>query len=267
MEKVMSSVSQAKDNATLETVIEVRRWTDTLLTFKTTRPRDYRFVPGQFARLGLAGDHDIIWRAYSVTSAPRDNHLEYYGVIVPGGSFTTILKDIAPGDKIWTEKQSYGFMTVDRFSDGDDLWMLATGTGIGPFISILRDPDVWQRYRNLVLVHGVRHADEFAYRDELLVLKDHPPATVPAPAALQLIQATTRETSMPAGRLNGRITTLLETGELEKKAGLAVTEAASRIMMCGNPAMIEDTRKILHQRGMRPCRRVLPGQFVTENYW
>jgi ferredoxin--NADP+ reductase len=256
----------ATDKATRETVTQVRRWTDKLFSFRTTRPQAYDFTPGQYARLGLSDESGMLWRAYSIVSAPSEDFLEYYGVSVPGGAFTGMLKDIKPGDAIWTEKQRFGFMTVDRFVDGEDFWMLATGTGLGPFVSILRDPAVWTKFRRLVLVHCVRHAEEFSYAEELRALQKNPPARG---ASLQIIESATRDkgdAGLPE-RLHARITTLLENGQLEKSAGLALTVDASRVMLCGNPEMIEETRRILHQRGMRPCRRVLPGQFVTENYW
>lgn len=263
----MLSDPKLAEKATQETVTRIDWWNDRLLTFSTTRPANYSFAAGQYARLGLPDAHGMIWRAYSMTSAPDQDVLEFYGIIVPNGLFTTQLKALKPGDSILIEKQSYGFMTPDRFTDGDDLWMLATGTGMGPYISMLRDPTIWQKFRNLVLVHCVRHADEFAYRELLESLRQHPPAS-PA-ARLQIIRSVTREqqTTGEPKYLNGRITTLLENGELEKATGLPLTEASSRIMMCGNPDMIEDMRKLLHQRGMRPVRRALPGQFVTENYW
>lgn len=268
----MNTAARAEDKATLETVIEVQRLTDTLLIFKTTRPQGYAFTPGQYARLGLEANGNMVWRAYSHTAAPADDFLEFYSVLVPDGLFTTVLKDIRPGDKIWVERALYGFMTISRFEDGEDLWMLSTGTGLGPFVSMLRDPAVWQKFRRLIVVHGVRHADEFSYQEEMLALGRNPPGHPTAPAQLQLIQSVTRDPSAAAGgsevtRLQGRITTLLENGTLEQAAGLRITPEASRIMLCGNPQMIEDMRKLLHARGLRPCRRVLPGQFVTENYW
>lgn len=259
----MINDAQIAKKASLETVVSVRWWNDRLLTFTTTRPQDYSFAAGQYARLGLRGDDDIVWRAYSMTSAPAQEHLEFYGILVPGGLFTSRLKAIEPGDHIYVEKQPYGFMTPDRFSDGADLWMMATGTGIGPYISMLRDPYVWQKFSNLILVHGVRDAGEFTYQDELEQLRQQPP--VDSAAALTVIRATSRDIS--SAYLHGRITTLLENGSLESAATHPLTEAASRIMMCGNPEMIEDMRRLLHQRGMRPVRRALPGQFVTENYW
>jgi ferredoxin--NADP+ reductase len=262
-----TAVERARQKATLETVTDLYRWTDGLFTFTTTKPTGYSFTAGQYARLGLGDDGDIIWRAYSMTSAPPDDYLEFYGIIVPGGLFTTKLKELKPGDPIWVEKQSFGFMTANRFTDGEDLWMLSTGTGVGPYISMLRDPEVWEKFRRLFLVHCVRHASEFAYQDELAGLQQHPPASAATPASLQIIRSTTRESATQPGQLHGRITALLDSGALEETAGLPITEQSSRIMLCGNPDMIEDTRKILHRRGLRPVRRLIPGQFVTENYW
>lgn len=257
------------EKATPERITDVRWWTDRLLTFTTTRSSNYSFAAGQYARLGLSDAHGMIWRAYSMTSAPAASTLEFYGILVPNGLFTTRLQQIKPGDTIWIERQVYGFMTPDRFADGRDLWMIGTGTGIGPYIAMLRDPWIWQHFSNLVLVHGVRQASEFAYREELAALAAAPP--VPSSARLQILRATTRETTSAAvtdsQHLHGRVTRLLEDGSLEQAAGLRVEPEHARVMMCGNPAMIEDMRKLLHQRGMRPCRRAAPGQFVTENYW
>ncbi len=251
--------------ATLETVTDIRRWTDALFSFKTTRDADYRFAAGQYARLGLPNASDtILWRAYSIVSAPHEDYLEYYGVSVPGGAFTSMLKEIRSGDTVWTDRQSFGFMTPDRFADGDDLWMLATGTGLGPFVSILRDAAVWKKFKRLIVVHCVKYASEFGYREQLAAMQSMHSA---ADAELKIIQCVTREASTKPEQLSGRITTLLNSGELERAAGVPITVGSSRIMLCGNPEMIEETRRILHQRELRPCRRALPGQFVTENYW
>jgi ferredoxin/flavodoxin---NADP+ reductase len=250
--------------ASSEAIVEVRWLTDKLLTFSTTRPPHYSFVAGQYARLGLPDERGFVWRAYSMTSPPSAETLEFYGVLVQDGLFTTRLKQIAPGHPILVERQSFGFMTPDRFSDGRDLWMLGTGTGIGPYISMLRDPWVWTHFENLILVHGVRHADEFAYASELDALAAQAPGF--ARARLQVLRATTRDAA-ESGQLNGRITKLVEDGRLEHAAGLQIEPETARVMLCGNPAMIEDMRRLLHQRDMRPCRRAKPGHFVTENYW
>lgn len=251
----------ASDKGTCETITQLHRWTDKLITFRTTRPVNYEFTPGQYARLGLPDDGgDMIWRAYSITSTPGEDTLEFYGIVVEGGQFTSRLDRLRVGDAIWVDRQVFGFMTESRFIDGEDLWMLATGTGVGPFVSILRDQALWQRWRHLVLVHCVRHPDELAYRDELAAM-----AKAADPGKLRLLQLVTRDAA--GDHLHGRITTLLQNGALEQAAGLPLNAEQSRVMLCGNPAMIEETRKLLHERGMKPVRRVNPGQFVTENYW
>lgn len=256
----------AKGRSTLETVTAIRWWNERLFTFTTTKPAGYSYVAGQYARLGLPTDEGIVWRPYSMTSAPARDTLEFYGIVVPNGRFTTRAKTLQAGDPIMLEKQVFGFMTADRFGDGGELWMLATGTGVGPFISMLRDPYVWSKFGRLVLVHGVRHADEFAYGEELAAMAQAAPFG--STATLQVLRALTRD-EPPAGSgcLRGRITTLIESGELERTAGIAFSEETTRIMMCGNPEMIEDTRKLLHARNLRPVRRALPGHFLTENYW
>ena len=250
----------ASDKGTRETITQLHRWTDKLITFRTTRPVNYEFTPGQYARLGLPDDGGMIWRAYSITSTPGEDSLEFYGIVVEGGQFTSRLDRLEVGDAIWVDRQVFGFMTESRFVDGEDLWMLATGTGVGPFVSILRDQALWQRWRHLVLVHCVRHPDELAYRDELAAM-----AKAADPGKLRLLQLVTRDAT--GDHLHGRITTLLQSGALEQAAGLPLNAEQSRVMLCGNPAMIEETRKLLHERGMKPVRRVNPGQFVTENYW
>ena len=256
----MTTAPLSSDKGTRETITQLHRWTDKLITFRTTRPASYRFTPGQYARLGLPDGESLIWRAYSVTSAPDDDTLEFYGIVVAGGQFTSRLDLLKVGDPIWLDRHVFGFMTESRFTDGFDLWMLATGTGVGPFISILRDASAWQRWRHLVLVHCVRQSDELAYKDELAGL-----AAAGEPGKLKLLQLVTREST--GSQLHGRITTLLQDGALEQAAGLPLNAEQSRVMLCGNPAMIEETRKLLHERGMRPVRRTNPGQFVTENYW
>jgi len=256
----MTTGPLTSDKGTRETITHMHRWTDKLITFRTTRPVNYDFTPGQYARLGLPDGDAMIWRAYSITSTPGEESLEFYGILVEGGQFTGRLDLLKPGDPIWIDRQVFGFMTESRFTDGEDLWMLATGTGIGPFVSILRDQALWQRWRHLVLVHCVRQPDELAYQEELAGL-----AKASEPGRLRLLQLVTRDTA--GAHLHGRITTLLQSGALEQAAGLPLNAEQSRVMLCGNPAMIDDTRKLLHERGMRPVRRVNPGQFVTENYW
>src|SRR3954468_24725245 len=156
----------AADKYTTETITEIRSWTPKLFSFRTTRYRGYRFIPGQFARLGIKRQtpegEKIVWRAYSIVSADYDEFLEFYSIVVPGGEFTSTLADLKVGDEILIDKTNYGMLTTDRFVEGRDLWLLSTGTGLAPSISILHDMNTWEQYDNIVLVHGVRHRDELA---------------------------------------------------------------------------------------------------------
>jgi ferredoxin--NADP+ reductase len=250
---------------TEETIVARRQWAPKLFSFRTTRHRGFRFAPGQFARIGLKdGDGKPFWRAYSIVSAPYDEHLEFYSIVVPDGAFSPRLADLHEGDRVLIEKTNYGFLTADRFAPGRDLWMLATGTGLAPFLSILTDPQPWQDFENLVLVHSVRHADELAYQQEIAGLSEHPLVGEHA-SRLRYVPVVTRE-SVP-GALRERITTQIENGELLRHTGLCFSEEHSRFMVCGNPAMVEDTRRLLQARGFRVSRRNNPGHMVFENTW
>lgn len=250
---------------TEERVTAVRWWTPHLLSFRTSRQPGFRFIPGQFARLGLPGENgDTVWRAYSIASADYADHLEFYAILVPGGAFSTRLTACVPGMPMRVERSSYGFLTADRFAAGRDLWMLASGTGLAPFLSILHDPRVWCDYENLVLVHSVRHADELAYRDDILALPRQPLLS-DGSARLHYLPAVTREPQ--AGRLAARITMAIRDGSLETVAGIRLDPAHSRLMICGNPQMATDLRCQLGAAGFRVGRRNEPGQLAFENYW
>ena len=254
------------DKYTTETITTVRPWTDSLFSLRTTRDRGYRFVPGQFARLGVRGgrDGEIVWRAYSIASAAHDEHLEFFSVVVPGGAFTSRLAQLREGDEILVERNSYGFLTTDRFEAGRDLWMLATGTGLAPFLSILHDFATWESYDNLVLVQSVRTQPELAYED---LIRGFEKSEYYAQFAhkLRYERIVTRE-PVP-GALRDRVTKLLASGVLEDNIGLRLDHDRSRIMLCGNPEMVEDSRRILVERGFRLSRRGEPGHLAVENYW
>ncbi len=254
-----------QDKYTIETITDVRPWTPSLFSFRTTRDRGYRFTPGQFARIGVAGDGgEIVWRAYSIASASYDEHLEFFSVVVPGGAFTSRLSRLRQGDPILVERRSYGFLTTDRFEGGRDLWMLATGTGLAPFVSILHEFATWENYGNLVLVHSVRTRDELAYED-LIRGFDGSEYYAQFARKLRYVQVVTRE---PApGALEDRVTKLLASHVLEENVGLRLDHDHSRIMLCGNPEMVEDSRRLLAERGFRVSRRGDPGQLAVENYW
>ena len=254
------------DKYTTETITDIRPWTDSLFSFRTTRDRGYRFTPGQFARIGVRDrDNDTtIWRAYSIASASYDEHLEFFSVVVPGGAFTSRLATLREGDPILVERKSYGFLTTDRFDSGHDLWMLATGTGLAPFLSILHEFDTWESYDNLVLVQSVRTQPELAYED---LIRGFEKSEYYAQFAHKLRYARIVTREPVPGTLRDRVTKLLASGVLEENVGIKLDLDRSRIMLCGNPEMVEDSRALLTSRGFRVSRRGEPGHLAVENYW
>ncbi len=162
------------------------------------------------------------------------------------------------------DRQAFGFLTLDRFVDGRDLWLLATGTGIAPFLSILQGFEVWEKFERIILVYSVREARELAYQALIAGLAEHEHLAEHV-HKLQFIATVTREQHPQA--LNGRITRLIESGELERVAGVAITAEHSRVMLCGNPQMIDDTRKLLKERDLQLSLSRRPGQVAVENYW
>ncbi len=252
----------------IEHIVDIRYWTPTLLSFTVTRPLALSYLPGQYARLGVDVNEQVIWRAFSFVSAPHEAQLEFLAVLVPEGLFTARLKELQVGDSLHVEHENYGFMTADRFSDGEDCWMLATGTGIGPYISMLRDDALWTRFAHLVLVHGVRQESELTYRAELVRLREQALAEHRR-ARLLLVSCISQQAQdgPEQMQIGSRITGAWDDGKLEAMTSLAITPERSRVMLCGNPQMIEDMRGRLHQRGLVPCRKLVPGQFLTENYW
>ena len=263
--KSTDTVKVKTDKFTSEVITEIRAWTPHLFSFKLTRFAGYRFVPGQFARLGLRKDDgDVVWRAYSIVSASYDEHLEFFSIVVPGGEFTSRLSRLVVGDEVLVEKMNYGFLTTARFEQGHDLWMLATGTGVAPFISILHELDTWESYERIVLVYSVRNANELAYQETVASLTRHEYFGEFADK-LTFVPVVTRETG--AGLLNQRIPVLLESGDLERYADLALDPVRSRIMICGNPEMVDDTRTWFLDKGYTISRRAKPGHVALENLW
>lgn len=250
---------------TSETIVAIRHWRPGLLSFRTSRAAGFRFTPGHYARVGLhAQDRSVVWRPFSLASAVHDEHLEFLAVLVSGGQFSGLLAGIGERDPILVEKTSYGFLTLDHFAPGKDLWLLASGTGLGPYVSILRDPATWRAYDNLVVVHSVRYGSELAYREEIAAIA-HQQRLGESRARLRYFPVVTRE-SFP-GAFAARIPALIEDGRLEHVAGLELDPQRARIMVCGNPQMARELRRQLTQRGFRTNRRAAPGQLAFENYW
>ncbi|HEY0287014.1 MAG TPA: ferredoxin--NADP reductase [Pseudomonas sp.] len=258
-------MTASAEKFTRQTLLNVTPLTPSLFTLRTTRDPGFRFRAGQFARLGVTkADGSTAWRAYSMVSSPHDDYLEFFSIVVPGGEFTSELSRLREGDTLMVEKQAVGYLTADRFVDGRDLWLLATGTGVAPFLSILQDFEVWERFERIILVYSAREGKELAYQELIaeLTRRDY---LAEYADKFQFIATVTRE--QYPGALNGRITTLIENGELETTAGVAFSPEHSRVMICGNPQMIDDTRAVLKQRDMRLNLSRKPGQIAVENYW
>lgn len=258
-------MTASADKFTRQVLSEVRVWSPTLFSLRCSRDPGMRFRAGQFARLGVRkASGCIVWRAYSMVSAPHDEFLEFFSIVVPGGEFTSELSRLKAGDELLVERQAIGYLTLDRFPDGRDLWLLGTGTGLAPFLSILQDLEAWQRFERIVLVYSARTHSELAYQQliEELPQRDY---LAEYGHKLTYLPLVTRE-HVP-GALHGRITSLLASGELERAAGLALNPAHSRIMLCGNPQMIEDTRELLKARDLQLSLMRRPGQVAVENYW
>ncbi|VTU30653.1 ferredoxin--NADP reductase [Variovorax sp. PBL-E5] len=245
-----------------ETVLSVRHWTDRLFTFTTTRESSLRFCNGHFTMIGLrVGDKPLL-RAYSIASANYEDHLEFLSIKVPGGPLTSRLQHLQPGDSVIVGRKPTGTLVTDYLLPGRRLFLFATGTGLAPFMSIVRDPDTYERYEQVVLIHGVRTANELAYHD---LLAEHLPRDDVlgdlVAGRLHYYPTVTREPF----RNTGRITTLLESGKLLQDLALPPLDAASdRIMICGSPGMLRDLRHILEQRGFEEGNTSIPGHFVVE---
>jgi ferredoxin--NADP+ reductase len=258
-------MTASAEKFTPQTLLEVTPLTPNLFTLRTTRDPGFRFRAGQFARLGVTkADGSIVWRAYSMVSSPHDDFLEFFSIVVPDGEFTSELSRLREGDTLLIDRQAFGFLTLDRFVDGRDLWMLSTGTGIAPFLSILQDFEVWEKFERIILVYSVRETRELAYQQLIAGLTERDYLADYA-GKLLFLPTVTREQC--PGALNGRITQLIDGGELEQAAGLEMTPEHSRVMLCGNPQMIDDTRQMLKQRDMHLSLSRRPGQVAVENYW
>jgi ferredoxin/flavodoxin---NADP+ reductase len=238
------------------------RWTDRLHSLQV-EAAEVTFVAGQFGRLALpappGSKEEMLGRPYSFVNAPGSSPHEFYFVTVPEGPLSPRLAALAPGESVWLLRNANGFFSVGEVPDAEVLWCLATGTGLGPFLSILRTPDPWARFDRVVLVHAVRHANELAYRDVIgQIAAEHP-------GAFTQIPIVSRE-SHP-GALGGRIPDAIRDGRLESRAGLPLAAENSHAMLCGNPAMVDDTQTALAARGMRRHRRREPGHVTVETYW
>ncbi|WP_295854201.1 ferredoxin--NADP reductase [uncultured Xylophilus sp.] len=245
-----------------ERVLSVHHWTDRLFTFTTTRDPSLRFSNGHFTMIGLKVNDKPLLRAYSIASANYEEHLEFLSIKVDNGPLTSRLQHIQPGDTIIVGKKPTGTLLTDYTLPGKRLYLLGTGTGLAPFLSIIRDPETYEKFEKVILVHGVRQIDELAYHDMVTEhLPNHEFLGDAIRAQLLYYPTVTRESY----RNMGRITELLETGKLEDDLGLPrLNPAEDRVMLCGSPAMLNDLKHMLESRGFKEGNTTTPGDFVVE---
>jgi len=246
------------------TVTKKRIWTDGLFTI-TIKVNDVKpFKPGQFLQLGVYPEGQegieeaIINRPYSVAS-PHGDELEFFIVLVPDGELTPKLWALEVGDSLLVNDKGAGRFTLDHTPEAKHLWLFATGTGLAPYVAMLRTEEPWQRFERIVVVHGVRKEVDLAYTQELTAYRSK------YSGQFELIQGLTREQSEIAMR--GRLPALLASGQLEKAADCKLSKEDSSVLLCGNPAMLDSMEELLNSRGMVKHRSKTPGQIVLERYW
>ena len=233
-------------------VIENRHWTDALFSLRVEAPR-LAFEAGQFVRIAL---EERLARPFSFVNPPADPVLEFYGIVVPEGPLSPRLNQLKKGDRLLVASNPAGFLVLSEVPDARTLWLVSTGTGIAPFLSLLRTADLWRRFRDVVLVHAVRHGRELVYQDMI--------HEICRSSALHYVTFVSRETV--TGALAGRIPAAMRDGRLEAAAGLPLDQHA-HVMLCGNPDMLKDASSALAERGMRKHRRRVPGHVTVESFW
>lgn len=235
-----------------QTVTSVRRWSDRTFSFMTTRPNGFEFKNGEFVMLGLRPEGKLIPRAYSIVSTNRDDHLEFLSIQVPDGPLTSRLAKVDKGNPIWINTKTTGSLTLDHIQPGRNLYMLATGTGLAPFMSLIRGGEVFQEFERVILVHTVRKEQGLAYRDEL---------TSRANNQFLYVPTVTREPF----ETTARGADLFRSGELAEKLNIPLPEPdQDRVMLCGNPNMNKEMTDFLKQHGWTMTNYKGVGNFTVE---
>lgn len=273
------------DNIQTVTVLSKTTWTPNLFSFTVSRPDSFKFTAGQFVRLGVnpsqlkyyqqtdASDevsdtalNEDVFRAYSIVSSPFDEVIEFFSIVIPDGAFTSQLQHLQVGDELLLNTMPFGFLTLARYQKPlpKDLWLLATGTGLAPFLSMLQDLKTWEDYEHIVLAYSARSTEELAYVEKIESLQEAFGSLVDNPAKLIFIPIVTREPV--EGALSERLPKLLLEGTLQARAGIALDIDTTHVMLCGNPDMVEDTKEALKTLGLVMNRRG-EGNIAVENYW
>jgi ferredoxin--NADP+ reductase len=239
-------------------VVGVRQWTDRLFSIMVDAPVE-PYLAGQFGKLVLEINGEVVARPYSYVNAPQERPLEFYYITVEGGPLTERLIKLVPGNTIYLAPKAAGFLVLSELPPAENLWLLSTGTALGPFLAILKTPEPWSRFKDIALIHAVRHTHELTYRDQIeKLLAEHP-------GQLRYLPFVSRETTDFA--LTGRVPDAIRDGRLQAKAGMELSPEKSQIMICGNPDMVKDTTDTLLALGFRKNRRKDPGHITVENYW
>ena len=255
--------SKARAAFNVETVTWVKHWTDTLFSFRTTRDPGFRFTSGQFVMVGLQKDDGKpLVRAYSIASPAWADHLEFYSIKVPDGPLTSRLQNIKVGDQVLIGRKPTGTLVMDGLKPGKRLYMLGTGTGLAPWLSLVREPEVYERFDEIIVTHTVREVADLNYREflETELPNDEDLGELIAPK-LRYYPSVTRE----AFKNQGRITDLISSGKLFEDLGVASLDpAVDRLMLCGGPSVLADLKQLLIERGFEEGSIANPGDFVLE---
>jgi ferredoxin--NADP+ reductase len=246
-----------------ETVLSVHHWTDRLFSFTTTRDASLRFSNGHFTMIGLRLESGKpLLRAYSIVSANYEDHLEFLSIKVQDGPLTSRLQHIKVGDKIIVGRKPTGTLLINYLLPGKNLYLIGTGTGLAPFLSVARDPETYERFEKVIVVHGVRDVAELAYRDYLThELPDHEFLGEMVTNQMLYYPTVTREPFVN----QGRVTTLMESGKMQDDLGLSKLDPATdRVMICGSPGMLRDLKHLLEKRGFMEGNTTKQGDFVIE---
>ncbi|MDG2471360.1 MAG: ferredoxin--NADP reductase [Pirellulaceae bacterium] len=243
---------------TPSTVVQKKIWADGLFTLRVTAPEVLPFSAGQFLHLAIVENDERTNRPYSVAS-PHGEHVDFFIVLVEDGKLTPKLWNLEAGDEIEISERAAGSFTLKKTPDAKHLWLVSTGTGLAPYIAMLRTAEPWQRYEKVIAVHGVRHRSDLAYQEEMDAYREQ------YGEQFAYIPMLSREDDEHA--LRGRIPQCLESGELERVAECELNQDQSAILLCGNPAMLDEMESRLGERGMVKHRKKAPGQIVLERYW
>ncbi|TBR09442.1 MAG: ferredoxin--NADP reductase, partial [Lysobacter sp.] len=242
-----------------ETVLDVRHWTDAYFSFTTTRDDGFRFDNGQFVMIGLEVDGRPLMRAYSIASANWEEQLEFFSIKVANGPLTSRLQHIQPGDRVLIGRKPTGTLLIHDLHPGRNLYLLGTGTGFAPWLSIIKDPETYERFERVILCHGVRSAADLAYRDYIVnELPRHEFLGEQIASKLLYYPAVTREDFLVnATNHRGRLTDLMASGQMMLQLGIEPLDAAQdRAMICGSPPMLADFRALLDGRGFIAAPRI-----------